>query len=174
MMSEIIIPSSVEVKDRKLIEYTLQHARLKGNTLDAGDHVSAVTILAQSVSDGYHTMDELYEHRNLLFISLLNKAESINQLFFSWKSKLHRDGTMYDGWFIAGMAHAESFRDNLFTKLVETDKYRVWFNPDTEISYHLPIALWDSLDNITEMDFAPEFTGYTPADVLERLRKYYL
>ena len=43
-------------------------------------------------SDGYHTFNELYEHRHLLFSKL---AE--------WKSKKHSDGTMFDDWFIAGI-----------------------------------------------------------------------
>lgn len=44
------------------------------------------------ISDGYHTFDELYEHRHLLFARL---AE--------WKSKKHSNGSEWFGWFIAGI-----------------------------------------------------------------------
>ena len=57
------------------------------------------------VSDGYHTFKELYSHRVKLFVALLNTLESlhyrINYPSKCWKSKLHADGTMFDGWFIA-------------------------------------------------------------------------
>lgn len=43
------------------------------------------------ISDGYHTFNELYEHRHCLFAQI---AE--------WKSRQHSDGTSLGGWFIAG------------------------------------------------------------------------
>ena len=50
------------------------------------------------VSDGYHTFNELYDHRAILFSVICNQNSDI-----AWKSKLHEDGTMYDGMFIVGM-----------------------------------------------------------------------
>ena len=50
------------------------------------------------MSDGYHTFDELYEHRNWLFLCLAAEYRWI-----SWFSQLHEDGTSLDGWFIAGI-----------------------------------------------------------------------
>ena len=96
------------------------------------------------VSDGYHTFDELYEHRHLLFILLV----STNQWYLKpWKSKLHDDGPMYPGWFIAG------------TTL-----------PSGPISYHLPLEYWDLL-NIQELPQAPKWDGHTSKDVVERLKQ---
>lgn len=66
-----------------------------------------------STSDGYHTFDELYEHRCHLFALLLSHYDS-------WKSKLHDDGSEFVGWFIAG---AEL--------------------PSGTITYHLPMSMWD-------------------------------
>lgn len=66
-----------------------------------------------SISDGYHTFDELYEHRNLLFCLLLSEGEG-------WKSLLHDDGTAYDGWFVAGTTLSSG-----------------------PITYHLPLAMWN-------------------------------
>lgn len=90
-------------------------------------------------SDGYHTFNELYEHRHALFSALA---------FFtkSWKSKLHSDGTMFDGWFIAG---------------IET--------PKGQATYHLPMRLFDSLQ-AAEIDKAPEFDGHTANDTIDRIR----
>ena len=50
------------------------------------------------MSDGYHTFDELYEHRFFLYLALVMRNRDK-----AWASKLHSDGTMYDGWFIVGM-----------------------------------------------------------------------
>ena len=100
------------------------------------------------VCDGFHTFDELYEHRIVLFITLCNmiQASPGDEGFDCWKSKLHDDGTMYDGWFIAG---------------IEKDK-------GSQISYHLPIKYWDKLYT-EELVRAPKWDGHTPDDVIERL-----
>lgn len=66
-----------------------------------------------SISDGYHTFNELYEHRNLLFCLLLSEGDG-------WKSRFHYDGSSYEGWFVAG------------TKL-----------STGPITYHLPLSMWD-------------------------------
>lgn len=59
------------------------------------------------VSDGYHSFKELYDHRIKLFVALCNVLENwdteIGHPSQCWKSKLHSDGTMFDGWFIAGI-----------------------------------------------------------------------
>jgi hypothetical protein len=96
------------------------------------------------VSDGYHTFDELYDHRCHLFIALMRSNPGL-----SWRSKLHSDGTGYPSWFIAGM------------RLVSGD-----------ITYHLPLWMWSMLDGITTHDRAPEWDGHTAADVLKRLREW--
>ncbi len=97
-----------------------------------------------AVSDGYHTFDELYEHRCLLWILLCKSAIK------SWKSKLHSDGTSYDGWFVLGMK----------TK------------PGEQMTYHLPMKYWECCGFAETWDKAPHFDGHTPADVLERLKKF--
>ena len=64
----------------------------------------------QHVSDGYHTFKELYDHRIALFLALVKSISEqeyhpANQI--CWKSKKHSDGTMFDGWFIAGIGLAK-------------------------------------------------------------------
>ena len=97
---------------------------------------------AGEVSDGFHTFNELYEHRCLLFLLVL----SLNE-YGGWKSKLHDDGTMFDGWFIAGY--------ELKTGV---------------ITYHLPIEMWD-LAKVRSVERAPKWDGHTPSDVCKRIRK---
>ena len=95
-----------------------------------------------SISDGYHTFNELYEHRHALFGAFI-------QLNGGWKSKLHSDGTMYEGWFIAG------------TEI-----------NGKQISYHLPIRLWDDFPAI-EKENTSVWDGHTPEDVVNRLKEFW-
>lgn len=95
------------------------------------------------ISDGYHTFNELYEHRHMLYIALTNiLIES------AWKSKLHNDGTSYDGWFVLGCTINSK-----------------------PISYHLPLRLW-SLSSARELDVGLVWDGHTSENVLERLLKF--
>lgn len=97
-----------------------------------------------TVSDGYHTFSELYAHRILLFITLMKCNKII-----SWKSRLHSDGTKYEGWFIGGM------------KL-----------PSGDITYHMPNNYWEMLTDIETLEQSPEFDGHTSDDVLKRLNNF--
>jgi hypothetical protein len=112
----------------------------KSQILDQLDTISDIGDL----SDGYHSFNDLYTHRVILFIALMLSHPDI-----SWKSKLHDDGTDFDGWFIAGM--------NLVTG---------------NISYHLPNSVWDLLEPIVELSKAPKWDGHTSEDVLHRITKW--
>ena len=92
------------------------------------------------ISDGYHTFNELYYHRAILFATICNTYKNK-----AWKSKKHHDGTMFDDtWFIVG---------------VET--------PQGQYTYHYELPLWDKFD-VDEMELAPKWDGHKPDDV-ERL-----
>lgn len=94
-------------------------------------------------SDGYHTFDELYHHRAVLF-SVIVKAFQEK----AWKARLHHDGTMYDGMFIVG---------------IDT--------PEGQASYHYDIdPYWDMFE-CRELERAPEWDGHTPAQAIERIGK---
>lgn len=95
------------------------------------------------VSDGYHTFNELYEHRCALFLALMKSMPNI-----SWFSPLHEDGTFMEGWFIAGIR-----------------------TPNGDISYHLPNSLLPlaGLTGAVRLDRAPRWDGHTSADVIHRL-----
>ena len=105
--------------------------------LKAREHITGET------SDGYHTFNELYHHRAVLFsVIVANYPER------SWKSKKHSDGTMYDGMFIVG---------------IET--------PDGQATYHYNIDPYWDMFKCRELDKAPEWDGHTPAQAIERIGK---
>lgn len=105
---------------------------------------------AGTVSDGYHTFDELYRHRALLTAALFNTWAEIwsPTTYGVHKARLHSDGTKIDGYFIV-MA----------------------LLPTGQISYHYPDTDWDLFD-IPELDRALTWDKHTSADVLDRLERF--
>lgn len=55
-----------------------------------------------NLSDGYHSFNELYHHRAVLFSVICNSMPDK-----AWKSKLHDTGDMFDGMFIVGIETSE-------------------------------------------------------------------
>ena len=105
--------------------------------------VDAEPVITGETSDGYHTFNELYHHRAVLF-SVIVKAFQEK----AWKARLHHDGTMYDGMFIVG---------------IDT--------PEGQASYHYDIdPYWDMFECL-ELERAPEWDGHTPAQAIERIGK---
>ncbi len=96
-----------------------------------------------NTSDGYHTFNELYHHRAVLFSVIVAKFADR-----AWKSKLHADGTMYEGMFIVG---------------IET--------PDGQATYHYDVEPYWNLFRCKEVDRAPEWDGHTPDQAIERISK---
>lgn len=119
-----------------------------------------MTIQADEISDEYHTMSELYDHRNRLFLALVkyydNYVTPLRCNVVCWKSKKHKDGTMFEGDFILGMTVTKPS----FEAGKEPEKY--------QITYHLPLKYWD-IAKVMELHTAPEWDGHTSDDVLERL-----
>ena len=132
------------------------------NEIAGGDKVEVAVDSYADVSDGYHTIEELYDHRITLYIALCRMIDAFlsgeadehasveyvrDQL--PWRAKLHHDGTGYDGWFMLAIGR-------------EVGK---------QISYHIPMSRWDETEFAETFDKAPvPFDGHTSADVLERLK----
>ena len=97
------------------------------------------------VSDGYHTFNELYHHRAVLFSVICNGHPEL-----AWKSKQHHDPAepMYDGMFIVG---------------IET--------PDGQATYHYDLDTYWDMFRVKELGCAPEWDGHTPAQAIERIWK---
>lgn len=99
------------------------------------------------VSDGYHTFDELYHHRAILFSVICNEHPDI-----AWKSKQHHKGggSMYSGMFIAG---------------IDT--------PNGQATYHYDINPYWEMFDVKELEHAPKWDGHTPEQAIERIRSLY-
>ena len=94
-------------------------------------------------SDGYHTFNELYHHRALLFSAVVRNYPEL-----CWKSKKHHAGDMYEGMFIVGIN-----------------------TPDGQASYHYDIEPYWDMFECEELEFAPEWDEHTPDQAIERIGK---
>ena len=93
------------------------------------------------VSDGYHTFNELYHHRAVLFSVICNTFKDK-----AWKSKKHDTGDMYDGMFIVG---------------IET--------PQGQATYHYDIDPYWDMFKVKELPKAPKWDGHTPEEAIRRI-----
>lgn len=96
---------------------------------------------AGKISDGYHTFDELYQHRVRLFTCLMHAHKNR-----AWWSHKHSDGSQWDGWIIAGI-----------------------LTPRGMVSYHLPVTEVEHLPEGIELEEGRLWDGHTAEDVLKRL-----
>ena len=103
--------------------------------------MDAEPVITGVTSDGYHTFNELYHHRAVLF-SVIVKAFPER----AWKARQHHDGTMYEGMFIVG---------------IDT--------PYGQASYHYDIEPYWNMFACRELERAPEWDGHTPAQAIERI-----
>lgn len=95
------------------------------------------------LSDGYHTFNELYHHRAILFSVICNMMPDK-----AWKSKLHDTGDMFDNMFIVG---------------IET--------PNGQATYHYDINPYWDIFKVKELERAPRWDGHTAQDATERISK---
>ena len=136
------------LEDIDSAEYTkAELAGLHGSVLsaimDAQEFMRAQAKVTGETSDGYHTFNELYHHRAVLFSVIVSVFHDR-----AWKSKKHHDGTMFDGMFIVG---------------IDT--------PDGQATYHYDIDPYWGMFNCRVLDNAPEWDGHTPAQAIERIGK---
>lgn len=99
-------------------------------------------------SDGYHTFNELYEHRTFLYLALVGAYPDL-----CWWSEWHHDGTRFDGFILVGMEL-----------------------PNGQISYHLQEKYGKYLEKLgtAHLEKAPAWDNHTPADVVKRLQDWLL
>lgn len=99
------------------------------------------------VSDGHHTIDELYDHRRAL-AALLATIASVEAS--SWRSRSHHpddETPMFDGCFIVGIEL-----------------------PTGDIRYHYGVEHWDEFSNVPEVSHAPLWDGAGPDQTIERMK----
>lgn len=116
----------------------LINSLIKTNKIDSG-----------KISDGYHTFDELYDHRVTIYIVLCKiLSEKMNN--YVWRSKrYHSDKIPQKNWFLLGINESKGI----------------------QITYHLPISKWKETEFAKTLFCAPEWDGHTSKDVLKRLKK---
>lgn len=114
---------------------------IEGNSETKQEKIIQEAKTLGEVSDGYHTFDELYYHRMILFSIICwdNKEKA-------WRSKLHHDGTMFDNYFIVGINTSMG-----------------------QYSYHYDMKYWHHFNGIKELEKAPEWDGHLPKDI-DRLK----
>jgi hypothetical protein len=119
-------------KDLKNLDNVLE-ALNDGKEVDMGE-----------VSDGYHTFNQLYHQRAVLFAALVNTHKDI-----SWKSWKHEDGNYCfdkpNEWFIVG---------------IDT--------PEGAYTYHYSKEYWDMF-HCTELEVSKHWDGHTEKDVTRLL-----
>jgi hypothetical protein len=139
----MLLPIDAKIKDvyPPLVPFPRKEVEMPAETVD-------------QVSDGYHTFDELYEHRHLLYLSMLK-----TDLFSGWRALKHADGSTYDGWFIVGAS-------------VPTPGHEIH---GEQITYHLPLRLWEFCNWLTTYEVAPvAWDGHSSNDVLNRMKQFLL
>lgn len=121
-----------------LANYFAQKEKAEGAALVAALRRAEIS---GDTSDGYHTFNELYDHRAKLFSVIVRNYPEL-----CWKSKKHHDGTMYGGMFIVGINTAEG-----------------------QASYHYDIDPYWPIFDCQELDRAPEWDGHTPQQAIDRI-----
>ena len=97
-----------------------------------------------TTSDGYHTFNELYEHRHVLFLMFFRNA-----FLMGAKTWVELDPDMPD-WFLAGADL-----------------------PPGQVSYHLPMRLFDMTQGHVSKNYERKpYDGYSSKDVLHRLQTW--
>lgn len=113
------------------------------NYVNLDNYVEVPSTGIGDLSDGYHTFNELYHHRAILFSVICNMFPDK-----AWKSKLHDTGDMFEGMFIVG---------------IET--------PEGQATYHYDINPYWDMFKVKELDRAPTWDGHTPEDAINRISK---
>lgn len=116
-----------EVEELEQIQQDLERLQKQDDDIKSGE-----------LSDGYHTFNDLYYQRCILFATLVNQNKKT-----SWKSYKHEDGELCfgGGWFIVG---------------IDT--------PQGSYTYHYENKYWD-LFQCKELECGKHWDGHTSKDV---------
>lgn len=103
------------------------------------------------ISDGYHTMGDLYDHRRALCVALARMAVLAGGETAAYRTKAHHpDGDpMFPGYFLVA-----------FRTLAG------------QVTYHYKLKHWGEFEGVPERDHAEPYDGHTPADTLDRLNAW--
>lgn len=121
----------------KLIQFELKEYKQIKQDLDRLEEFEK-ELKDGTLSDGYHTFNDLYLQRMYLFATIVNQNKE-----YAWKSLKHEDGELCFGgdWFIVG---------------IDT--------PRGSYTYHYETNYW-SLFDCQELEVAKHWDGHTSKDV---------
>jgi uncharacterized protein Veg len=110
-----------------------------------GDAVRPIT---GETSDGYHTFNELYDHRRAL-TAALGSAFQATHLGAAWRSRAHHpeDSEIYAGHFVVGIEMGSM----------------------GTVTYHYADQYWDDFQDFKELEHAPKWDGAPPSATVTRL-----
>ena len=131
---------------RRALSAEAEYFSLKRHAEQIEEALRTPVKVTGATSDGYHTFDELYEHRHALMLAVM-----LVEFPSAWFSRKHADGTSMDGWFIAGVDL-----------------------PAGTITYHLPERLWDAAmcSGAVLLSQGKPWDGHTSNDMVSRLLKF--
>lgn len=120
----------------------MERTAFKHDVMDAPTIIEMPDTGIGDLSDGYHTFNQLYYQRMMLFATIVRQNKDK-----AWKSHKHEDGELCfgGGWFIVG---------------VDT--------PEGSYTYHYEDKYWDYFDCM-ELDVASHWDGHTEEDVTRLL-----
>ena len=139
------VANALRLLDKIRNEYPKEEEKYKAlsiaidSILNDGIHI--MREIDGDTSDGYHTFNELYHHRAILFSVICNTFKDK-----AWKSKKHDTGDMFDGMFIVG---------------IET--------PQGQATYHYDINPYWDIFKVKELPNAPKWDGHTPEEAIRRI-----
>lgn len=125
-----------------LEEINKEHQKLNGELRKEIEELN-ISRKNGTLSDGYHTYNDLYYQRCVLFATICNMNKNI-----SWKSARHSDGKKCfdsDNWFIVGIDTLEG-----------------------SYTYHYEMKFWDMF-KVPELEKGKEWDGHTEKDVTRLL-----
>ncbi len=105
----------------------------------------------QDLSDGYHTFQDMYDERAVLFLSLcklIKENSYMSHRLFLWKSRKESIGRKIEGYFLVGITNSDG----------------------SMISYHLENKWWDKTSDFLELQEAPQYDwddSYSSLQLLE-------
>jgi hypothetical protein len=137
-----LLPTA-EIKVRETIHPTLRRRTSYSFESESEDAIE--------VSDGYHTMEELYDHRRALTVALANFINYMGEEEVkAYKAQRHYDGTMFEGYFVVMIVRKDGTHND-------------------QMSYHYSLEHWDEF-KIPEYEIAPDqYDGHSSKEVIERL-----
>lgn len=114
-------------------------------------------VVTKDISDTYHTIGELYEHRMALTAALVHYIKFAKEISYDGEESTDLEVEVYKSW----KHHDDTMFDGMFIVVIEDSHVG-------QISYHYNAEHWNKFD-IPEKAKANKYDGHTPKDTIERL-----